>query len=297
MDEEVRKPDGFAAQKLLVLPEYMVAELARSEWTRPLFVSDIGYFPLARHHYRERPDGCDSHIFIYCADGEGWIELAGERTMRMAEGLLAVIPAGTPHRYGASDAHPWSIYWFHLLGEHVASLLSLYGLGEGPIPLPPAAAAKLTDSFAACYRLLEERTYAMTAQVHVSHLMRELVSGIGMAAGGSPQDKKRERYVDIAVRYMNDRLAESVTLPELADHIGLSRQHLIHLFKRETGFPPIEYFLRLKMQRAAQLLDLTDLSVKAVGASVGFSDPYYFSRLFKKLMGVSPLQYRSVPKG
>jgi AraC-like DNA-binding protein len=52
------------------------------------------------------------------------------------------------------------------------------------------------------------------------------------------------------------------------------------LFKQETGMPPIEYFLRLKMQKAGQLLSLTGLSVKEIAANVGISDPYYFSRLF-----------------
>ena len=61
--------------------------------------------------------------------------------------------------------------------------------------------------------------------------------------------------------------------------------------------PPIEYFLRLKIQKATQLLSLTGLSIKEVAASIGISDPYYFSRLFKKMTGSSPSAYRSIPKG
>ncbi|GJM79987.1 hypothetical protein HMSSN139_24830 [Paenibacillus sp. HMSSN-139] len=51
------------------------------------------------------------------------------------------------------------------------------------------------------------------------------------------------------------------------------------------------------MQRAGQLLDLTGLSVKEIAGAVGLSDPYYFSRLFKKIMGYSPTEYRGIPKG
>ena len=86
-------------------------------------------------------------------------------------------------------------------------------------------------------------------------------------------------------------------LAYVARHTGISKQHLIHLFKRETALPPIEYFLRMKMQRAAQLLDLTDLSVKEIGHAVGMTDPYYFSRLFKQMMGHSPSRYREIPNG
>jgi AraC-like DNA-binding protein len=79
--------------------------------------------------------------------------------------------------------------------------------------------------------------------------------------------------------------------------LGLSKQHVIHLFNREAGFSPIDYFLRMKMQRAARMLDLTNLTVKDISGSVGITDPYYFSRLFKKVMGYSPTDYRNIPKG
>jgi AraC-like DNA-binding protein len=59
----------------------------------------------------------------------------------------------------------------------------------------------------------------------------------------------------------------------------------------------MDYFARLKIQRACMLLDRSTLRVKEVGAKVGFSDPYYFSRSFRQVMGISPRAYRAVPKG
>jgi AraC-like DNA-binding protein len=72
---------------------------------------------------------------------------------------------------------------------------------------------------------------------------------------------------------------------------------LTYLFKQETGFPPIDYFLRMKIQRAGQLLDLTENSVKEISSSLGIDDPYYFSRLFKKINNCSPTEYRKRKKG
>ncbi|MDQ0897898.1 AraC family transcriptional regulator [Paenibacillus sp. V4I7] len=59
----------------------------------------------------------------------------------------------------------------------------------------------------------------------------------------------------------------------------------------------MEYFLRLKIQKASQMLDLTALAIKEIGNAIGITDAYYFSRLFKKMMGVSPTEYRKIPKG
>ncbi|WP_135554751.1 AraC family transcriptional regulator [Paenibacillus cymbidii] len=293
----IRKPDGFDSQKLFIQPDYMLKELDRSDLTRSLHVGDIGCFPSARYHYRERKDGCDTPIFIYCAEGEGWIVLPGDRTFRVAEGQLAVIPAGVPHRYGASAEDPWTIYWFHLQGDHAGQLISLYGLDAGPAPLPLGTRSRWLEGFEQMYALLTDKTYSVPVQAHAAQIARHMVSTAGLTAGRTAQDKKRERYLEQAIRYMTDRLSDSVTLSGLARHTGVSKQHLIHLFNRETGCPPIEYFLRMKIRRAGQLLDLTDLSIKEISAVVGLSDPYYFSRLFKKVMGCSPTTYRKIPKG
>jgi AraC-like DNA-binding protein len=293
---EVLKPEGFEEEKLFVLPPPLSSELARHPLTRDLYVSDIGYFPRARHHYRERKEGCESHIFIYCSDGEGWIEWDGRLSI-VRERQLAVIPAGMPHRYGASAETPWSIYWFHLQGEQVLDYIRLYNLDSGLLPLPVGTYAEMVEGFDKCYGLLSDKPYSLPVQVLVSRTIGQLLGTIGMRAGGSNSDRKREQDLERAVRYMNERLTGSVKLSDVASHTGLSKQHLIYLFNQETGMPPIEYFLRLKMQKAGQLLSLTGMTVKEIAAYVGNSDPYYFSRLFKKIMGMSPTEYRNVPKG
>ncbi|WP_372638331.1 helix-turn-helix domain-containing protein [Cohnella sp.] len=296
--EELLKPDGFESELLFVLPDYLQKELAEAQLTRQLFISDIGYFPRARYHYRERAEGSDAHIVLLCADGEGEIVLTGSgvRTKLTARHLY-VIPADTPHRYGASERDPWSIYWFHVKGEHAAALIAQYELDRGPLPLPIGVYAEFVETFRQCYDMLAERAYATGAHVHVSQAIRHLLSGIGIATESAARERRRDGGLEKALRYMADRTAESIALSELAKHAGVSKQHLIYLFKQETGFPPIEYFLRMKMQRAARLLDLTDLGIKQIAASVGLSDPYYFSRLFKQMMGLSPTKYRQIPKG
>ncbi|AIQ57028.1 AraC family transcriptional regulator [Paenibacillus borealis] len=295
--DHIRKPEGFVEEKLYVLPEYWMKELEQEELTSSLFITDIGYFPNAQYHYRERPEGSPSHIFIFCEAGEGWVELNHGERMNLQQGDMMIIPPETAHRYGAMQENPWSIYWFHFKGSHANRLVQLFGLSNAPLSLSPSGKARLIEWFVPAFEMLAERTYALTTHVHVAQTVRQLLSGIGLNAGKSAQEKKRETYLEQATQYMNGHMNGSISLIELANHVGVSKQHLIYLFNAETGIAPIEYFLRLKIQRAGHLLDLTELSIKEVSSAVGIHDPYYFSRLFKKISGVSPSSYRKIPKG
>ncbi|MBJ6360382.1 helix-turn-helix domain-containing protein [Paenibacillus sp. GCM10012307] len=295
--ESIQKQEQFKKDRLFVLPDYMAKELEDHALTRTLYVQDIGYFSQAKYHHRERKEGCEAHIFILCADGEGWIEIEGGRPIQLMARQLYVIPAGKSHRYGASERKPWSIYWFHLQGSDARELIGAYNLDDGALQLPISTYTRVIELFDQCYGLLAGKTYSRLMHIHVSQLMRALISCAGLESSHSQSDQKRESYFAEAVRYMTERLAETITLADLASHLGLSKPYLTYLFNKEAGFPPIDYFLRMKMQRASQLLDTTNLSVKEIAAAVGLFDPYYFSRLFKKMTGCSPTRYRSIQKG
>ena len=100
-----------------------------------------------------------------------------------------------------------------------------------------------------------------------------------------------------SLSFLRQNLDRHVSLEEMAKQAGLSESHFSRLFKEQTGHSPLDYFIFLKIQHACTLLAVTDLAVKEISLAVGYGDCYYFSRLFKKVVGVAPSTYRAMPQG
>lgn len=91
---------------------------------------------------------------------------------------------------------------------------------------------------------------------------------------------------------MRSKLSEKLTLENLALMNKLSASHFSLLFRKETGMAPLDYFIHLKLQQACLLLLTTESKIVNIAKNLGYEDSYYFSRLFKKYMKMSPQQYR-----
>lgn len=229
-------------------------------------------------------------LLIYCVGGRGeaWVE---ESHIRVEAGDFLLLPANLYHRYQAEPSAPWSIYWVHLGGPEVRHYFA--EITEGENSYYKAAVGthpRLTEEFqamqAAVTRVRKEHL------VYAANLLRSLLS---FAALMRRQHGSRHASLDVARvnGYLQTALHRRVCLDELvAATSDLSRYHFVREYKRQTGLSPMQAFQRIKISHACYLLDITDDSVADIGARLAYDDPYYFSRLFKRVMGVSPRHYR-----
>jgi AraC-like DNA-binding protein len=95
-----------------------------------------------------------------------------------------------------------------------------------------------------------------------------------------------------SVDFMKGHLREPLKIATLTALVNLSRSHYTTLFRRVTGYTPLSYLNLLRMQRAVQLLNTTNLSIKQISDQLGFSDQFYFSRAFRKMHNYSPSEHR-----
>jgi len=108
------------------------------------------------------------------------------------------------------------------------------------------------------------------------------------------EDHSAPKMVQEIIFYIHDNFMHHIELKSLAELTGVSHQFLIRLFKKATGKTPIEYINLYRIKESKKLLKYTSLSIKEICFEVGFENPYYFSRVFKKLEGNTPSRFREI---
>jgi AraC-like DNA-binding protein len=101
------------------------------------------------------------------------------------------------------------------------------------------------------------------------------------------------RKIEESIGYMMRHLDRPLRVSTLATEVNISPSHFFYLFKRHVGSTPIDYFIRLRLRQACLLLEETEMSVKAIAYTLGYDDPFYFSRIFKSVHRIAPSKYRS----
>jgi AraC-like DNA-binding protein/mannose-6-phosphate isomerase-like protein (cupin superfamily) len=288
----IRKKEGFQGQKAIVLPKKIIELCSYSPPANALYITDIGFYPHAQYHYRERPSGISQHIVIYCLEGKGWMEVPSGYYVVNPNQYL-VIPADMPHKYGADEKNPWTIYWFHFKGiqsPYFSALLSRQFKSFVNDSIFIEERLKIFDSM---YRNLESG-YSLDNLAYSSISFQYFLTTLSFSDKfTSARHTSEKDVVDISIEYMQNHLDVSVTLQSLASFVNLSLSHYSSIFRKKTGYSPIVYFNHLKIQHACQFLQFTSLRINEISAKLGIEDPYYFSRLFAKVMGISPLEYRN----
>lgn len=289
MDEKIA--EGFKGEKAIILPHSVRGFLASNPVTEQLYVTHIGYYPHARYHFRERKNGSNQYILIYCAEGKGWI-LHNERKSFLNRDECYIIPAKEFHAYGSNHSTPWSIYWVHFLGNNVDHFSSI--IGE-KITVSNSIDSRHQERFQLFEEIYQnlDMGYDPANLEYTSYCLIHFLASLKYLS--QYREIKKLRKTDViqkSILFMKDHLENKMTLDDVANHVGYSASHFGSLFLNKTSYTPIEYYTQLKMQRACSYLQFSDLKIKEIAYKLEFCDPFHFSRSFKKEMNLTPLQYR-----
>jgi AraC family transcriptional regulator, arabinose operon regulatory protein len=256
-----------------------------------LSVTEAGFFSQAAGHECERPCGAPEAIVMVCVDGQGEVSVGSARA-GVSRGQIVIVPPGVAHRYRASSAAPWSIWWMHVEGSDVPALLrSVLAVQRGPV----FVAGNVTEVLASM-RQVHEATGrgSPPSRCLASAAAWRLFALLAVAE----EEFSEPRAVVSMIRdsILNDPSAD-IHLPRLAARAGISVSRFSALFRELAGTGVVAFARRERMARAKSLLATSKCPVVTVARLVGYSDPLYFSRLFRADVGMSPTAYRKSKRG
>ena len=241
----------------------------------------------------DRPNGMKGYIVNLTVKGK-WKIFSGENQFTVAPGDLLLFPPEAVHYYGrADDSDEWYHRWVYFRPRaYWADWLKWPHETEkvGRITLPDP---HLADEFDSLFLEIDEahkEIRPMSEQLAMNLLERLLIRcyEITSLADNAPMD---HRILE-ACQILSASLAAEISIESLAEQVFLSPSRLAHLFREQVGVSIVRWREDQRIIRAKLLLQTTPMPVAVIGQQVGYDDQLYFSRVFKKRVGVSPSEYR-----
>lgn len=275
-----------------LLPLRLIKLLSKHPLTREVYPVSFGFYQRAKGHSMQRKEHTDE-LLIYCTEGEAQL-VTGKQKLKVEAGDLIYLPAGEAHSYATPDHNPWTIHWVHFNGSLSGYFQQYLGFSGNIRRTHLGRQPRLLVDFNGLLSV-QDSGYQEQPLIHASNRLRQLLTALPLAGKTRPtQGSTTQLNLQQIQEIMRQHLTSRLDLNQLAESAGLSRYHFIAKYKQLTGETPIQHYLQMKIEKACYLLDAGHASISSIAEQLGYEDSYYFSRLFKKVMGVSPSNYRRV---
>ncbi|CAM4424207.1 transcriptional regulator, AraC family [Pedobacter westerhofensis] len=280
-------------RKLLVIPPKVIRQTAAANpLLTNLYIKELGHYPAADKHYTNRKNGCPEMVVMLCTKGRGSFTVSSEKHTILPGQYFILFP-DEPHEYEADIIDPWSIYWFKIGGAFISGFCKKAIINNYNRPVYAKELVEIRRLFEDLITMLENG-YSIDRILYANMTVQRILAILLYSS--EETSKETKKLSNNVIKLLRDNIAEKFALAELADQFSYSTSQFSNIFKKETGYSPIDYFIQLKIQEACRLLHHTDLRIYEVALQVGYTDPYHFSKTFKIIMDISPEQYRIIFK-
>ncbi|GAA0477418.1 AraC family transcriptional regulator [Alkalibacterium sp. m-11] len=254
-----------------------------SRLSRQLNYVSSGHKPPKSHEWG--PGVRDIYAMHYIIKGKGIYKTrSGEYELKAGQSFL--IYPYTEIYYYPDPNDPWEYVWVEFTGEEVAHILDLTSLSAGT-PITEKAESDLS-----LYYFLEENKEKSVAEaIRMAAKLRTLLS---YYIEQFPEETRSEKndYVQQAKDTIFKHYWKALlTVTDIVEDVNIERSYLFRLFKASTGLPISTYLRDVRIEQACLLMQKSNLSVKSIANSVGYSDPLCFSKVFKKVKSYTPTEY------
>ncbi len=233
-----------------------------------------------------------NYLIHFILDGKGVFQ-SGDSQISLHAGEGFIIRPNEQAFFQADESDPWTYLWIGFDGTRCAEYLNAIGLGDGQLTFRSPDGETLREIV---QEMLRYNTAGIENDFQLQGLLCRFFSclarSLSMPLSAVPKNDRENFYVRRAVEFVHYNYANHITVSDMAKYVSLNRSYLFTLFQRVLKISPQEFLTTFRLTRAKEQLILSNSTVAAIAQSVGYRDPLVFSKAFKQMTGMTPVQYR-----
>ena len=259
-----------------------------------LYLQETGHLKAQKPHTSRRQD-LVSYLFFIVMSGSGSLSYEGHTT-ELHPGDCVFLDCTRPYSHTTSR-DLWELEWAHFCGPSMSGIYEKYRERGGQSVFHPKAPEPYTDCLNALYEIADSDDHIR--DMKINEKLSSLLSLIMEESWhpektGRPAAADRTRRLSEVKAYLDEHYKETVVLEDLAKNFGFNKFYLTRIFREQYGMTIGNYVLLARIGRAKQLLRFSDMTMETISAEIGMHDASYFSRIFRKVEGISPGEYRKM---
>lgn len=262
------------------------------------YINSLLYITWAGHRvcgprHNIGPRVLDTYKLVFIVRGSGYLEQGRDEVCRLGENDAFVLFPMEHHHYYADPDDPWELMWVAFNGSTCHDLLASIGLTRKKYVFPNTFTGPVKKTMTRLISALgdqeDDKRLCAVGQLYILFGRISMLTALSAKSWCSPDTNTN---ISKLLRFIDQNYYLEIDVNVLCSQINYSRSYLSRIFKAEVGMTIPEYLCKVRMENARFLLRDSSLSVKEVASSVGINDPFYFSKLFKKEIGLSPKEFR-----
>lgn len=231
----------------------------------------------------------------YITEGEGRMMVGGQE-LSPEPGQLVFAPAGLSQYYSVTDAsRTYKMYWCHFTSN--ISFMNLFSLFQLPYCITSGNPDETTATFERLVEAFKNGT-GPAKSIRIQAALLDMISCYmeqAVQAGPQAPGTLAGNKLSTVLQHIDSNLNGELTIAQLAELVHHHPNYFIRYFKNHLGMTPMAYIYERRLEKAKQLLTVSDLTIGEIARETGFHDIFHFSKAFKKRLGVAPSEFRSWP--
>ncbi len=259
--------------------------------TNLIHLQEVGELTAIKPHVNSR-EGLNSFLFFVVTNGEGKL-IYENKTYTVTKGDCVIIDCKRTYSHSSSLKNLWSLKWVHFFGPNLNSIYEKYTERGGLSVFTPKCYSDYFDKLEKIFTIAASEDYIrdMRLNEELTSLLTLLMSESCHPENTARTGAKKQSLQNIK-KHIEEHYTEKICLDDLAERFFINKFYLTRVFKEQFGITLLSYLDSVRITRAKQLLRFSELTVEEVGREVGIDDGTYFNRVFKKVEGITPGEYR-----